>query len=337
MHKRAGRYDRRSGGGLLGDQKPYVAGEHTLTFVEDWRTAGADTFSLEEHPSVTNPVVTAALVTDVPNAYMVADPFITKVDDTFYLFFECQYSDGVTPNIGIGNYCCYATSADGLSWTYGAKIPTLPGGNYCQVFQVDVNGTREYFVVPHFGTTGTDYLDLYRAVTFPTTWEYYKRILLSSTQLFRDSQVFYYGNYWWILTGAQDIEGYAQLYYSSNLLDVPFQAHPSNPILTNWSKFRPGGRAIIRANAVDIYTQKSDVTYGQKLRAYRLTNLTPTTVTVAELATSPILQNSDLADAWNKDGMHTLDRIDSGLSVADGKILVGGQDVWSIGFYRDVP
>jgi hypothetical protein len=305
--------------------------------VEDWRTAGADTFSLEPHPSVTNPVIDYTFVTDIPNAYMVADPFITKVDNTYYLFFECQYSDGVTPNIGIGNYCCYATSSDGLTWTYGAKIPTLPGGNYCQVFKADVNGTREYFVVPHFSTTGSDFLNMYRAVTFPTVWEHYKVILQSSTVLYRDSQVFYYNNLWWIFTGILTIEGYGHLYYSSNLLDEPFAAHPSNPILTNYSKFRPGGRAIIRANSVDIYTQQSDVTYGQKVRAYRLTNLTSTTCTVAELATSPILQNSDVGGAWNKDGMHTLDRVNSGLSVVDGKILIGGEDVWSIGIYRDVP
>jgi hypothetical protein len=143
-------------------------------------------------------VITADFVTDVPNAYMVADPFLTKVGSTFYLFFECQYDDGINLNIGIGNYSCYATSSDGLNWTYGAKIPTLGAGNYCQVMQIDVNGIREYFVTPHNPTSGNDFIDMYRAVVFPTTWEHYK-ILLTSTHGFRDAEFFYYNGYWWIL------------------------------------------------------------------------------------------------------------------------------------------
>jgi hypothetical protein len=133
------------------------------------------------------------------------------------------------------------------------------------------------------------------------------------------------------------VDGWAYLYYSGNLLDTPFQSHPSNPILTGFDKYRPGGRPIIRQNAVDVYMQKGDLTYGEKIRAFRLTNLTPTTVTITELVTSPVLSASGVTDAWNKDGMHTLDRVDSTLSVVDGKILIGGNDVWSIGFYRDIP
>jgi hypothetical protein len=277
------------------------------------------------------PTITKDFVTDIPNCYMVADPFLTKVGSTHYLFFEAQYDDGITLNVGAGNYCCYATSPDGLTWTYGSKIETLPGGNYCQVMQLDVDGQwTDYYVAPHLSQS---YMDLYKAVTFPAVWTLHRRMITVAYQL-RDATVFYYGGYWWVVAGTTDPER-LMLFYSDDLLYGTFTAHPSNPILTGIDKSRPGGRPIVRAGSVDLYLQDSATTYGNKLRAYRLTNLTTATVTVTELGTSPILEASGVADAWNKDGMHQLDRINSGLSVVDGKILVGGEDVWAIGFYRD--
>ncbi len=87
----------------------------------------------------------------------------------------------------------------------------------------------------------------------------------------------------------------------------------------------------MRATSVDIFVQDNVTSYGNKTRIYKLTDLSKTTVTVTELAGSPILNAS--GSGWNSNGMHQLDRVDDTLSVVDGK---DASSVWSIGIYKDV-
>lgn len=282
---------------------------------------------------MTNPVVDATFPTDIPNCYMVADPFIAYNPDTseYVLFFEAQWDDGVTPNVGVGNATGYATSSDGLTWTYQGKLTGIGAGNYNMAFRVDDDegNLQGWFMLPH----DDGKLKLYQAVTFPNVWQFAKT--LAVTPECRDATIFQFQNNWYILfSGVGSTPLY--LYTSSDLLNVDFTEHPSSPLQTGSDKCRPGGRPIIRSDSVDVFVQKNDVTYGQRVRAYRLTNLTPTTCTITELATSPLLSES--GTGWNADGMHNLDRVNSGLSLVDGKYLDGsGNDVWAIGIYRDVP
>lgn len=311
--------------------KPYLAGELTLS--EDWRTAGADDFVLESHPSVTNPAITPDLITDQDNVYMVADPFVVKNGDTYYLFVEAQYDDGETLNIGVGNVTGVFTSPDGITWTYLGKCTGLDAGNYNQVLRLDDtnDNLHGWYQMPH-ANTNTGWL--YWGYDFPLKWSKVKRLI---TETMRDGTIFQWNGYWYILfSGLGSTPLY--LYVSSNLLSVDFTAHPASPIQTGTDKCRPGGRPIIRPGVgVDVFLQKNDVTYGGGLRAFRLTDLTPTTCTITELANSPVLSASGIDAAWNKDGMHQLDRINANVSLVDGKILVDGQDVWTIGIYRDTP
>ena len=58
-----------------------------------------------------NPVLTSADVSDIP-ARLVADPFMLKVMDAWYMFFEVMPEQPRRGEIGL------ATSADGLKWSY---------------------------------------------------------------------------------------------------------------------------------------------------------------------------------------------------------------------------
>lgn len=263
---------------------------------------------------------------------MVADPFIVREGSTYYLFFEAAYDDGVTPNVEVGNVTGYATSSDGLTWTYQGQLTGIPHGNYNMAFKVDYDSGSEWFMIPYNGDTND--IVLYRCTSFPTTWEVFRTI---TTVVHRDTTIFQYqGNWYLFFSGLGSTP--LHLYVSDDLLYGSFTEHPSSPLQTGVDKCRPGGRPIIRSNSVDIFVQKNDVTYGGGLRGFRLTNLTPTTCTITELASSPLLSASGTPGAWNEDGMHTLDRVNSGLSLVDGKNLdASNNDVWSIGIYRDVP
>ena len=307
--------------------KPYLGTGSTLS--ESWRTTGAATFSLQPKTGVTNPVILAAHVTDVTGMVetdYVADPFIVKVDTTWYMFYE------VTNTNRTKSVICYSTSADGVSWTYGAKClgyteSTHNTLSYPFVFMVD----GVWWMIP---CSLDGKAKLYRASTFPTTWQYYGTIVTDVTNGVIDSSIFQYGGVFYLLvynsTGTT-----CRLFYSDILWNGDaWTEHPSSPILSGAAHSRPGGRPIVRTSAVDIYVQDGVVRYGNKLRTFQLTNLSKTTCTVTELASSPLLEGSAGVGDWNEYGMHQLDRMDATLSVVDGYNSSG---VYGIGLYEDVP
>jgi len=76
---------------------------------------GTTPFNLQPEP----PVLTKFDVTDIP-ADFVADPFMLRRDDTWYMFFEVMHSKTQRGEIGL------ATSNDALSWTYDRIVLKEP-------------------------------------------------------------------------------------------------------------------------------------------------------------------------------------------------------------------
>lgn len=72
---------------------------------------GASPFSLAVAERVPNPVLTRNHVTDVPASF-VADPFMSRVDGRWYMFFEVMNRLTWKGEIGL------ATSENGTEWTY---------------------------------------------------------------------------------------------------------------------------------------------------------------------------------------------------------------------------
>lgn len=247
----------------------------------------------------------------------VADPFIVKDGDTYYLFFEIYKPGGVQT-------IAYATSADGLSWIFGAQVlsATETGStmlSYPQVISVD----GEWYMMP---TSSNDEIALYKATTFPTAWVH-QDVLVAGNYAPRDGTLFQFGGVFYLLVwdGAG---GTCRLYYSDTLYGTgAYTEHPSSPIMSG-DISRPGGRPIVRATSVDVFIQNNTLEYGGGLYIFKLTNLSKTTCTID--AGSEILSAS--GSGWSSDGMHQLDRVDNTLSVVDGKDVSSN---WSIGIYRD--
>jgi hypothetical protein len=299
-------------------QPAYVGYGDTLQ--EAWRDPDPDTFTLQPKAGVTNPVITKTLVTDVADMVFVADPHIVKDGNTWILFFEAY---------NLNALCNYATSTDLVNWTYGSLL-TLDGqtmgGSYPHVFMVD----GVWWMI-HSGEDGRS-IDLRRASNFPRDWVTVEKIVYRYEMRFRDVSIFQWGGYFWAaaLDGNNDL---LRIYYSAKLYGGKYWTeHPSSPILSGVRNSRPAGRPIVHAGGIDIPVQDSVLSYGNKTRMYRISELSPTVCTIAEKAESPVLDAS--GSGWNSNGMHTLDRVDSTLSIVDGIDAAG---VWSIGIYEDVP
>src|SRR5882724_6940338 len=117
--------------------------------------AGESPLRLAAAPGASNPVISAADVTDVP-ARFVADPFMVSVDGLWHMFFEVLNNKSNKVDIG------RATSRDGLTWHYERIVlQELFNLSYAYVFR-----WKDDFEIPP-ETLGANAVRLYRAMSLP--------------------------------------------------------------------------------------------------------------------------------------------------------------------------
>lgn len=282
----------------------------------------SDIVFVKPRSGVTNPVLTAAHVTDVTDGLYVADPFIVNNGGTYYMFYEIKQNAGPT-------FLCYSTSSDGLTWTYGSKLAgfeTISLPSYPYVFRV---GSTWYMIPDIYNNDNLDKsIDLYQATAFPATWAKVKTLLANNNPI-DDHIIFKWGENWYLFVGDRTGQT-LRLFVADDLLTGTFTEHPSSPVLSGLRNYRPGGRAILRSEAIDIFVQDNVVRYGHQVRTYRISALSPTEITIAEQPISPVITAS--GSGWNSDGMHQIDQYSSGLTIVDG-FDSGG--TFGIGIYSD--
>lgn len=260
---------------------------------------GASPLSIGADSRAANPVLTADDVTDVP-ANFVADPFMIREGKTWYMFFEV---DTIRPEGNIGKIGM-ASSPDGFSWNYEKIVLEAPFHlSYPYVFHHD--GT--YYMIPE--TRADRSIHLYRAVDFPAKWTH-AHVLLKGRR-YADASIFRYHDRWWIFTDSGNTT--LRLYGSADL-GGPWKEHPRSPIVKkNLSLARPGGRVVTDGDHLIRYAQDCYPRYGNKVWAFKITELTEKTYREEKYPT-PVLQAGDMG--WNRLGMHTVDP------------HAGGDDAW---------
>jgi len=265
--------------------------------------------------NVDNPVLTAADVTDV-DATFVADPFLFRDGDAWWMFFEVY---DPTPGLGkIG----VASSADGLHWRYEKIVlDEMWHLSYPFVFTHD----GDYYLLPSSDASGE--VRLYRASIFPWVWE--DAATLTSGTTCVDPTLLFQDDLWWLFVGGAN-SSTCRLYYSDDLLG-PWTRHPSSPIATGPAHSRPGGRFFAYDGGRIIrLAQKCDEYYGEAVKAFEIDLLTPTEYHDFEIPESPVLAPS--GGGWNGGGMHQCDAWwvgDHWIAAVDGF----GQIGWCIGIY----
>lgn len=274
---------------------------------------GQSPFHVVPVPNITNPVLTAKDVTDVP-AKFVADPFMVNEDHkTWFIFFEVLNARNSQGDIGL------ATSNDGLHWKYRQIVLDEPFHlSYPYVFK----WKGEYYMIPESGEAND--LRLYKAVRFPTRWSFVKELLRGH---YADSSIVYYDSKWWIFSQTNP-RGHdtLRLYYAVDLMG-PWLEHPKSPIIEgNAHIARPGGRVLVLNGHVVRFTQDDDPEYGIQLRGFVITELTTTTYREEEVKENPILKARGVG--WNGSGMHHIDPHRMGKSTWIAAVD-GDREVWT--------
>jgi hypothetical protein len=271
---------------------------------------GNSPVNLKAPDAVENPVLTAKQVTDVP-ADFVADPFMVNESSTWYMFFEVLNKSNRRGEIGL------ATSTDSSNWTYQRIVLSEPFHlSYPYVFKS--NGS--YYMIPESGAAHS--IRLYRAVEFPTKWEFAKTLLSGSNYV--DSSIFEYSGRWWLFTTSNDdnrSNDNLRLFFADDLLG-PWQEHPSSPVVRDDSRIARGaGRVLVQGHQIVRYAHDVSQGYGTQVRALLIKTLTPSVYEEAPLTDQPIVKRS--GSGWNENGMHHVDahQLENGKWVAcvDGK------------------
>jgi hypothetical protein len=252
---------------------------------------GKSLSALEPAVGAINPVISAENVSDLP-ARFVADPFMIKVDDLWYMFFEVMSAETDRGKIGL------AVSKDGLQWEYRQIVLDEPFHlSYPHVFDLGGN----FYMVPE--THEADSLRLYRADSFPVKWSLVSTLLKGP---WIDSSILYFDNLCWLFTnvvvgGIESLE----LFYAADV-SGPWHRHPMSPLVKGDLRIaRMAGRVIINGGLPVRFAQDGIPYYGTSVRAFEISALTTSLYAEREIDGSPVLVAGETA--WHKLGMHHID------------------------------
>ena len=259
---------------------------------------GGDLFHYSEPDDITNPVLTARSVKDV-KADFVADPFMVFEENRWYLFFEVMNKETNTGDIGL------AVSDDGKIWMYQKIVLDEPFHlSYPYVFKKD----GKFFMMPE--TNAEKSIRLYEATNFPYEWKFAATLL--SGLNFTDSSIFNYNKRWWLFTETDpQKDGTLRLYYAGDIFG-PWTEHPQSPIVEDDENIaRPGGRVIDFKGDIYRVAQDDWPTYGNKLRVFKIDNLTTDEYREHEICEAPVFdiekRENEKKPDWISGGIHQLD------------------------------
>ncbi len=228
-------------------------------------------------------------VTDVQAAF-VADPFMVRGPEGWYMFFEVMNRQTRRGEIGL------AVSSDGFAWSYRQIVLKEPFHlSYPYVFAWE----GAYYMIPEALRTGT--IRLYQARSFPTHWA-----CVGTFDGIKgaDPSIVYVDGKWWLFVCATPRTHDTLRLYLADALRGPWTEHPQSPIVeADAHRARPAGRVISTGGRVIRYAQDCVPSYGYQVSAFAVTTLT--TYIEHEVPQSPLLTAA--GSGWNASGMHHID------------------------------
>jgi hypothetical protein len=240
---------------------------------------------------LSNPVLTYLDVVDAPAAFL-ADPFMVKTPEGWFMFFEVYNQASDKGEIGL------AVSKDGLEWEYRQIVLREPYHlSYPYVFAWQ----GEYYMTPE--TLEPQAIRLYKATSFPDRWALAATLIKGD---FADPSIFRFEDRWWLFACSTPFKHDTLCLYYADELTGPWTEHPKSPIIAgNERTARPAGRVLVLADKIIRYTQDCYPMYGTQVRAFEIYDLTPNTYAERECTESPILKAQ--GTGWNAVGMHHID------------------------------
>jgi hypothetical protein len=264
--------------------------------VQEWSIgiyAGAAPWQVMQPEHVVNPVLTNRDVSDT-KATFVADPFMLRVEATWYMFFEVMNSISGKGEIAL------ATSGDGYAWHYEKIVLAEPFHlSYPYVFA----WSGDYYMIPESWEAGE--VRLYRAAHFPAEWILVATLIRGS--YLADSSIFHAGDHWWMFVENGENFSFDTLrLYFAPALTGPWVEHPRSPIVSgNPHIARPAGRVLVDGDRIIRFAQDCSPKYGLRVFAFEIVELTPELYEERPLVSGDILGGTGAG--WNSDGMHHID------------------------------
>ena len=221
-----------------------------------------------------------------PDAAFVADPFLVRERDQWFVFFELFNLASGRGEIAV------ARSADLHTWTFDGVVLAEPFHlSYPFVFKEG----DSYYMVPE--SRAAQEVRLYKARSFPKEW------VLDTTLVrgnFSDSSPVYFYNRWWMFTCESP---YSLKLFFADSLKGPWTSHPSNPIyVDDPSKSRPAGRPVVVDGKIARFVQDNRGGYGKRVRVMIVDDISPTTFREHEAEQSPLFEAH--GKHWSRNGMH---------------------------------
>ena len=254
--------------------------------------AGASPLHLAPAPGAANPVLRAADVTDM-KVDALAHPFLFIKDKRYYVFFTAKDLKSDSGGIGL------AESSDGIQWKFRRTVIREP---FVQSHPFVFEWQHEYYMIPEAHTEHS--VRLYKATSFPDEWKFTGNILEDEHGgHFISPTLAHYKGMWWLFTVASGNET-LRLFYASELRG-PWKEHPLSPIVKkDLRAARPGGRPFVMGGALYRLGQDCYPTYGRAVRAFRITEISPTAYH-EEVVEPAVVEAS--GNGWNSAGMHHVD------------------------------
>jgi hypothetical protein len=256
---------------------------------------GDSPFGLSSSSKLRYPAISSSDVKDV-EAQFVADPFMIKKDQSWFMFFEVLNCQSGLGEIGL------AESKDGSDWKYKKIVIREPFHlSYPYIFE----WMGEYYLIPESYQAGA--IRLYKAVEFPKKWSFMGNLLTRPYLV--DPSLFYFDNHWWMFveTNIDFKHDTLRLFHAEDLMG-PWREHPLSPVIEgNPHIARPAGRVLVLEDERRIirYTQDCYPTYGTQVRAFEITELSTESYSEKEISEEPVLAAS--GSDWNAEGMHHID------------------------------
>ncbi len=252
---------------------------------------GPSPLALSPRLDAPQPVLSRTDISDV-DAQFVADPFMVQHGGRWHMFFEILRQDNDRGEIGL------AVSDDAVTWEYRGVVLAEPFHlSYPHVFA----WRGAYYMTPE--TVAPGYVSLYRATEFPARWRRLDPILAVRCA---DPTIFHANGAFWMLACSPICGNCTLRLYWSRSLFGGWREHPRSPIVAaDASRARPAGRVVQWSGRTIRFAQDCSVTYGERVRAFEMEELSPTEYRETEVDESPVLNPS--GRGWNAAGMHHVD------------------------------
>lgn len=256
---------------------------------------GPSPLELSPAAGTTNPVLTGADVTDMPDVAIdtVAHPSLVVDGSRHYMFFTAKDLQKNKGGIGL------AESADGLTWTFRRTVVRetfVLSGPYVFKWQDSYYMIAESYTEPA--------VRLYRATSFPDQWRYERDLITGKPgEQFISPTLLHHEGTWYLFTtpGGNDT---LRLHHAPDL-SGRWTEHPASPLVHKDPNIaRPAGRPFRLEGALYRLAQDCHPSYGLQVYAFRITTLSPSAYQEEQVA-APLVSAS--GQGWNSKAMHHVD------------------------------